>query len=159
MIYYCRVFLFCQLVNGFTNNYLTKAVNGFIVIVLLLVNGFMNKNVGGRGKKSPYDSTHVRVPLPIKDRVEEIKELYINGALEHYDQLLKDDHEKARLYENLLTGSKDKVNSSQNPLPSLDDALDQAKKLLKQKKSAKETIAKLLTGLYGKTISSEDLTF
>lgn len=119
----------------------------------------MNRNVGGRGKKSSYESTHVRVPLPIKDRVEEIKELYINGALEHYDQLLKDDHEKARLYENLLTGFKDKVNFSQNPLPSLDDALDQAKKLLKQKKSARETIAKLLTGLYGKTISSEDLTF
>lgn len=117
----------------------------------------MNKNVGGRGKKSPYDSTHVRVPLPIKNRVEELKQLYVNGALEHYDQLLKDDHEKARLYENLLTGSNDKVNSSENPLPSLDDALAQARRLLKQKKSARETIAKLLTGLYNCDVTSDDL--
>lgn len=119
----------------------------------------MNKNVGGRGKKSPYDSTHVRVPLPIKDRVEELKELYINGALEHYDQLLKDDYEKARLYENLLTGSKGKANPSQNPLPSLEDALSQAKSLLKQKKSARESIAKLLTGLYNETITVDNLSF
>ena len=118
----------------------------------------MNKNVGGRGKKSPYDSTHVRVPLPIKDRVEELKELYISGALEHYDQLLKDDHEKARLYENLLTGSKDKVSPSGNPLPSLDDAITQAKNLLKQKKSARETIAKLLTGLYSETVTTDNLS-
>ena len=131
----------------------------------------MNKNVGGRGKKSPYESTHVRVPLPMKDRVEELKQLYINGSLEHYDQLLKDDYDKARLYENLLTGSneklnssqnlltgsKEKVNSNQNPLPTLDDAVTQARLLLKQKKSARETIAKLLTGLYGTMISVEDL--
>jgi len=117
----------------------------------------MNKNVGGRGKKSPYDSTHVRVPLPIKDRVEELKQLYVAGALEHYDQLLKDDHDKARIYENLLTGIEAKPDYSLNPLPSLDDALAQAKKLLKQKKSAKETIAKLLTGLYGETITIDDL--
>lgn len=149
--------MFCQLVNGFTENYLTLLVNGFIFIGQLLVNGFMNKNVGGRGKKSPYDSTHVRVPLPIKDRVEELKQLYVAGALEHYDQLLKDDHDKARIYENLLTGIEAKPDYSLNPLPSLDDALAQAKKLLKQKKSAKETIAKLLTGLYGETITIDDL--
>lgn len=119
----------------------------------------MNKNIGGRGNKSPYTSTHVRVPLPIKNRVEELKELFVNGALEHYDQLLKDDYDKARLYENLLTGSKGKVNPSQNPLPSLDDALTQAKTLLKQKKSARETVAKLLTGLYNETITAQDLTF
>lgn len=119
----------------------------------------MNKNIGGRGKKSSYTSTHVRVPLPIKDRVEELKELYINGALEHYDQLLKDDHEKARLYENLLTGSKGKANPSENPLPSLDDAITQAKNLLKQKKSARESIAKLLTGLYGETVTVDKLSF
>lgn len=113
----------------------------------------MNKNVGGRGKKSLYESTHVRVPLPIKDRVEELKQLYINGSLEHYDQLLKDDHAKARLYENLLTGSKEKVNSSEDLLPSLGDALTQARSLLKQKKSARETVTKLLTALYGQDVS------
>jgi hypothetical protein len=118
----------------------------------------MDRNVGGRGKKSPYESTHVRVPLPIKDRVEELKQLYINGALEYHDQLLKDDHDKARKYENLLTGSEDKVNPSQNSLPSLDDAIVQAKSLLKQKKSARESVAKLLTGLYGKTVTAEDLS-
>jgi CII-binding regulator of phage lambda lysogenization HflD len=119
----------------------------------------MNKNLGGRGKKSPYESTHVRVPLPIKDRVDELKELYITGALDHHDQLLKDDYHKARMYENMLTGLENKVDPSQNLLPSLDDALNQAKSLLKQKKNARETVAKLLTGLYGKHISIEDLKF
>lgn len=118
----------------------------------------MNKNVGGRGKKSPYDSTHVRVPLPIKDRVDELKQLYVDGKLDDYDQLLKDDYCKARKYENLLTGLE-KADSSQKLLINLDDAITRAKILLRQKKSARETVAKLLTGLYGKIVTVDDLIF
>lgn len=118
----------------------------------------MTKPVGGRGKKAPYESTHVRVPLPIKDRVEQIKEMYITGSLEHYDEILARDARLAREYENLLTGSTKEVDSSQNPLPSLENALTEAKRLLKQKKSAKETVTKLLTALYAVTVTADDLT-
>lgn len=117
----------------------------------------MDIQKGGRGKKAPYESTHVRIPEPIKDRVEELKRLYISGTLEQHDELVKEDFRKAREYENLLTGSNPKVDSSQNSLPSLEDAQAIAKKLLRQKKSSRETIAKLLTALYGDTVSIDDL--
>lgn len=122
-----------------------------------LVNGYMNKPTGGRGKKAPYESTHVRIPLPIKDRVEQIKEMYVTGSLEHYDEILARDARLAREYENLLTGFNKEVNSTQNPLPSLENALTEARRLLKQKKSAKETVTKLLTALYAVTVTADDL--
>jgi hypothetical protein len=133
----------------------------------------MSKQIGGRGKKAPYESTHVRIPLPIKDRVEELKNLYINDQLEHHDYLTAEDHRLAGEYKKLLaesngkiqcrdnplTGIHEKVNCRDNPLTGIDDALDLAKKLLKQKKSAKETVTKLLTGIYGREISADELKF
>src|SRR5436190_15826976 len=105
----------------------------------------MNKPVGGRGVKAPYKSTHVRIPEPIKGRVEQLKDAYLNGGLEHYDELLARDYKLAREYENLLTGSTEKSNSEQNSLPSLDDAILLVKQALKRKKSAKETAAIILS--------------
>ncbi len=147
----------------------------------------MSKQIGGRGKKAPYESTHVRIPLPIKDRVEELKNLYINDQLEHHDYLTAEDHrlageykkllaesngkiqcrdnpltgidEKVDCRDNPLTGIDEKVDCRDNPLTGIDNALDLAKKLLKQKKSAKETVAKLLTGIYGREISADELKF
>jgi hypothetical protein len=133
----------------------------------------MSKHIGGRGKKAPYESTHVRIPLPIKDRVEELKNLYINDQLEHHDYLTTEDHRLAGEYKKLLaesngkiqrrhnplTGIEEKVDCRDNPLTGIDDAVELAKKLLKQKKSAKETVAKLLTGIYGREISVDELKF
>lgn len=36
----------------------------------------MSKLVGGRGKKAPYETTHVRVPVPIKSEVERLIEKF-----------------------------------------------------------------------------------
>lgn len=36
----------------------------------------MNYSKGGRGKKAPYETITVRVPLPIKDKVDKIIEEY-----------------------------------------------------------------------------------
>jgi hypothetical protein len=36
----------------------------------------MDKPVGGRGKKAPYQTITIRVPLPIKDKVEKLIEEY-----------------------------------------------------------------------------------
>lgn len=117
----------------------------------------MSKPVGGRGKKAPYETTHVRIPLPIKDRVEQLKEQYIAGSLEYADHLTAEDHRLANEYRNLLTSKSSDANSKDKLLTSLDTALVKAKEVLKQKKSAKESIAKLLTSLYGIEVKPEDL--
>jgi mannose/cellobiose epimerase-like protein (N-acyl-D-glucosamine 2-epimerase family) len=117
----------------------------------------MNKPVGGRGVKAPYKSTHVRIPEPIKDRVEQLKEMYLSGGLEHYDELLARDYKLAREYENLLTGSTQKSDPEQNPLPSLDDAMLAVKQALKRKKSARETAAIILSSIYKTDVKPDDL--
>jgi hypothetical protein len=76
---------------------------------------------GGRGVKAPYESTHVRIPVPIKDRVEELSKAYKDGRLEE----------------------------SSYPL-SLEDAVEASRKILKQKKSARVSMENLLADIYGK---------
>lgn len=112
---------------------------------------------GGNGKRAPYESTHVRIPAPIKDRVEAIKDLFFSGTLEHHDECIARDARLAREYENLLTGKDNKLNSKNNPLTPLEDAKEEAIKILKQKRSARESIAKLLTAIYGVEITKQDL--
>lgn len=41
----------------------------------------MTKAKGGRGQKAPYEQTHVRVPLPVKDQVQRIIDDYRAIAL------------------------------------------------------------------------------
>jgi hypothetical protein len=36
----------------------------------------MNKPIGGRGKKAPYETTHVRVPVDLKPQIEKLIEEY-----------------------------------------------------------------------------------
>lgn len=97
-------------------------VNRFVLLYKNPLTGFwsMNKPVGGRGVKAPYETTHVRVPKPILEEVERLKQRY-------HDQVAEDDV---------------------NLLPSLEDATVLAKAILNQKKSARVSIEKLLTALY-----------
>lgn len=81
----------------------------------------MPVNKGGRGVKAPYETTHVRVPVPIKDKVQQIIDDYKNGSTSDDDELI--DYQQA---------------------------LDLAKEILTQKKSAKISLQKLLTGIYRK---------
>ena len=80
----------------------------------------MNKPVGGRGIKAPYETTHVRVPVPIKPNVERFIEDFKNGV----------------------------DNLTENPLTDIENALITAQTILKQKKSAKVSLEKLLTAIY-----------
>lgn len=79
---------------------------------------------GGRGVKAPYETTHVRIPVPIKARVEELSEAFKDGRLDEVNQF-----------------------------PSLDDAVVAAKEILKKKKSARVSLQSLLTAIYGEEIS------
>jgi hypothetical protein len=78
---------------------------------------------GGRGVKAPYESTHVRIPVPIKERVEELSKAYKDGRLEETSQL-----------------------------PLLEDAIETSRKILKQKKSARISMETLLAAIYGRDI-------
>jgi hypothetical protein len=78
---------------------------------------------GGRGVKAPYETTHVRIPVPIKDRVEELSKAFKDGSL----------------------GEKSE------PM-SLDEAVIAAREILRKKKSARVSMETLLTSIYGKEI-------
>jgi hypothetical protein len=84
----------------------------------------MAVNKGGRGLKAPYDTTHVRVPVPIKDKVQQIIDDYKNGT-----------------------------NSEASDTMEYEQVLELAKTILSQKKSAKVSLEKLLTGIYNKKVT------
>ena len=84
----------------------------------------MSKPVGGRGNKAPYETTHVRVPMPIKSEIERLIEGFREG----------------------------RTQQQENSLTSLEDAVETARELLKQKKSARISLEKLLTTIYGKNV-------
>jgi hypothetical protein len=83
---------------------------------------------GGRGLKAPYDTTHVRVPVPIKDKIQGIIDAY-----------------KESLDPNLGTSENKKLLTP-------NEAIEIAQTILSQKKSAKVSMGKLLTAIYGENI-------
>lgn len=87
------------------------------------------KPKGGRGQKAPYESTHIRVPIPLKGEVERLIEKY---------------------RESILTGI---APSDQSGLCDYEQAVEHAHEILKQKKSARQSIEKLLTAIYGRETS------
>jgi hypothetical protein len=117
----------------------------------------MDKNLGGRGKKAPYETTHVRIPVPIKERVENLKDLYINGELEQHDKTISENNELADKYRGLMTSNDSQLSPVKNNLIDLDKALLEAKSILKFKQSARKSVVKLLSALYGVQIVEDDL--
>lgn len=115
----------------------------------------MSKPIGGRGHLAPYKSTHVRVPEPIKDRVENLKKLYFSGDLEEHDRLIADNSELAKKYREINSEVSDnnKIEESKYKKKEL---LVLVKDILKQKKSARVSMLKLLTALLDEEISLED---
>lgn len=80
---------------------------------------------GGRGVKAPYESTHVRIPVPIKDKVEALSQAYKDGRLDELEP----------------------------EFMTIEDAVNAAKKILEQKKSARISLEKLLAVIYGQDVS------
>jgi hypothetical protein len=79
----------------------------------------MIKPKGGRGKKSPYETTHVRLPVPLKPLIE---------------QIIEEFYEKGKV--------------SDSGLMPLSESIEIARQVLNQKKSARISIEKLLTAIY-----------
>jgi hypothetical protein len=114
---------------------LTIPVNRFKIESVKDVNGFktMTKPMGGRGKRAPYETTHMRIPLPLKTQIEQLIEDYRLSILEG-------------------------IESQPSELIPMEEALIIAQKLLRSKTAKNETIAKLLTSIYKTDITKEDLS-
>lgn len=82
----------------------------------------MPKPVGGRGYKG-VGTTHIRVPLPITDKVRQI-------VAEFYEE----DYKPA------------------NKFPTLEEAVEIAQQMLVQKKSARVSLRRLLEAIYGQPV-------
>lgn len=100
----------------------------------------MTKLVGGRGHKAPYETTHIRVPVPLKADVEKLIEGYRAQVLG------REDVRKA--YKNLVSDHK----------LDLEAAKALAQKLLRAKVSKTETVAKLLSAIYEEEITASNLS-
>jgi hypothetical protein len=138
----------------------------------------MVKPVGGRGNKAPYESTHVRVPVPIKSQVQAlIDEFREHQTLEPRKPLtslddedeqdddrpdpsdletIKSQAEMIQRYVLEIQSLKREVDKL-NSLTSLDESVELARSILKAKKSASQSIAKLLTGIYQVDVPIDDL--
>lgn len=105
----------------------------------------MTKPLGGRGKKAPYETAVIRVPVPLVPKIEKLIDDY-------RDLTIKGEESESEKYPSFPAASI---------LTTYQEALEEAKKILtvntKSKRSTAECIAKLLQVLYGGTVSKEDL--
>ena len=96
---------------------------------------------GGRGYRAPYETTHRRIPLEIKPEVEILIERYRDAVLNGEDYIPT-------------------VQEAENPIkviPSYEEAVSLARKILKQKQSARVSLAKLVSALYNISCKPEEL--
>lgn len=100
----------------------------------------MAKLKGGRGYTAPYQTTHIRVPVALKGKlqcfVDEWVDLVLDGLID-----------PSQVYEDLHKLDKDgKL------------AIIQAKYVLKKKQSARVSMAELVNRLYGTSYQPKDLS-
>jgi len=95
---------------------------------------------GGRGKKAPYSTSVVRVPSKLVPHIEEM--------IEEYVDLLEATGEDPVDHYNAESPYRCDIRYG--------DAVVAAKKILAQKKSAKQSVIKLLQVLYPQIISIEE---
>lgn len=134
------------------------------------------KPLGGRGKKAPYETMQMRVPIPLKlklaDLISEYREKVLLGS-EQPDidddsdpsddddsdpsdsETIKSQAETIRAYASEIHFLKHKLEQL-NLNTSLEDAKEDAKKILKSKKSATQSVVKLLSGIYQVEITTDD---
>jgi hypothetical protein len=92
----------------------------------------MTKPIGGRGHKAPYETTHLRIPIPIKPEIEKLIAEYRLSVI-------------------------DGIEPEKDDLLPLEDAIEMCRKMVKARKSKIEDFSKLLTAIYKAEINKEDL--
>jgi hypothetical protein len=88
----------------------------------------MTKPIGGRGHRAPYQTTHLRVPLPLKSAIE--------AMIDDYRAVVIDGEPPAPA-----------------AVPPLEESLEMVQKLLRAKTSKTETIKKLLEFIYKEDVN------
>jgi hypothetical protein len=105
----------------------------------------MTKPLGGRGKKAPYETAVIRVPIPIVSKVVKLIEDYRNLTI-NSEESESDKHPQLPAMSTLTT---------------YQEALEEVKKILtantKSKKSTAKCMAKVLQVLYGGRVTKKDL--
>ena len=92
----------------------------------------MTKPIGGRGKKAPYETTHIRVPVNLKPQIESLIEAYRLSVI-------------------------DGIDSQESEVMAMGEAIELSKKLLRGKTSKIDTVVKLLTSIYHTEVSKDNL--
>jgi hypothetical protein len=101
----------------------------------------MNKPLGGRGKKAPYETAVVRVPTDLMSAIDEMVESYRMSAMKG---------------ESLQVSEKSKFAISLIGV-TYQEVIQETFKILRLKKSASESISRLLKFIYDVDISANDL--
>jgi hypothetical protein len=131
----------------------------------------MNKPIGGRGKKAPYETTHVRIPVDLKLQVEKLVEDYRNNGLSNlpesnqqsspsesinYREFVNsmiDEFKKNGMY----FDQDEKRKTRLTLITSEDEAFEFAKNAAKGTNTKKALVAKLLSRIYGTAIDDPRL--
>jgi hypothetical protein len=122
-----------------------------------------NKQIGGRGKKAPYETTHVRIPVDLKPQVELLIEEFRNNGFtidnqitnnpsinssEFIKQMIEEfKNNNMLIIQETNDISDDKIMSYLNL--KLEESIELANKLLATRVTKKELVNKLLTALFG----------
>ena len=135
--------------------------------VTKLLTTIMDKPIGGRGKKAPYETTHVRIPIDLKTQVELLVEEFRNNGcvvkVDVIDNTIKnspdatDDFVQKMIQEfknNDMFIIQQSHEISHDTLMSelnlkLEESIKLANKLLATRATKKEVVTKLLTALFG----------
>jgi hypothetical protein len=139
---------------------------------------------GGAKRKAPYESTHVRVPVPIKPQIEALINEFrasIDGfnkgetqlpessltSLEDEDneddgaepsdsETIKSQAEMIQAYASEIHYLKHKLDQL-SLLTSLDEAVELARKVLVSKKSASKSVSSLLSAIYKTEVAIDQI--
>lgn len=122
----------------------------------------MNKPIGGRGKRAPYETTHVRIPVDLKAKVEELVEQYRNNSYteepkieqalptntDSFIEKMLEQFESKNLFiiQQCYEISRDDL---MNALQlNLEQTIELANKLLATRETKKQILSKLITAIY-----------
>jgi hypothetical protein len=121
-----------------------------------------NKQIGGRGKKAPYETTHVRIPVDLKYQIELLVEDYrnnhykiaenndrrsINNLSSDSDNFIQLMIEKFKQNNLFIVDTSNDASNNKNEVV-LQEAINIANEILVNTRVKKEAISKLLTALY-----------
>jgi len=128
-----------------------------------LVTPFMSKPIGGRGKKAPYETTHVRIPVDLKPQVEllveefrdngcVVKDNAVENSLTSSDDFIQKMIQEFKNNDMFIIQESNEISHDtlMNELNlKLEESIKLANELLVTRATKKEVVNKLLTALFG----------